>query len=500
MFNQEREAGILLHITSLPSKYGIGTLGKEAYEFIDFMKRSGLRVWQILPLGPTSYGDSPYQSVSAFAVNYYLIDLDLLRRDGLLKEDDYINVDFGDYPLRVNYEKLFNNRINVLKIAFKNYDKSNKDFVDFCKKPDYIDFGVFMALKELHNYGPWRSWDAKYVKYSKEVEKEVLDKYKEKVQFWIFTQFIFMKQWKKLKDYAHKNNVEIMGDIPLYVGEDSVEFWKTPELFLTDENHNPTVVAGCPPDCFTEDGQLWGNPCYNWDYSKQTNYEWWNKRIASTFGLVDILRIDHFRGFDQFYTIPYGMKNARIGKWVDGPKFDLFKDKLDLCIVAEDLGFLTPSVYELMKQVGYPGMKIIQFAFDGSPDNEHKPSTYKNSNCVVYTGTHDNLTNVEYIDSLDEEQKRTYIADLIKECEALNVPVDMTSNKSLNKTVIELAYASKANTVIIPIQDLLCLPKGYRMNAPSTVSTDNWSYRITKSDLSEELSLYIKGLVNKYNR
>lgn len=499
MFNKEREAGVLLHITSLPSKYGIGTLGKEAYNFIDFLKDAKQKVWQILPLGPTSYGDSPYQSVSAFAVNYYLIDLDMLKDDGLLKEEDYKDVIFGYDPLRVDYSLLFNTRIDILKKAYRNFDKSNKEFKKFKQIPEYVDFGVFMALKEIHNYASWHNWDEQYRNYSKEVYANVLKKFRRKINFWIFTQFKFIEQWNKLRKYANKNGVQIMGDIPLYVGEDSLEFWKTPELFMIDENHNPSVVAGCPPDAFSEDGQLWGNPCYNWDYSKKTNYEWWNKRISKCFELVDILRIDHFRGFDEFYTIPRGMTNARIGEWVAGPKFDLFKDKLDLNIVAEDLGFLTPSVYELMRQVGFPGMKIIQFAFDGSKDNEHKPSNF-NPNCIVYTGTHDNFPNVQYIEDLSEASLGTYLNDLRNECLPFGIEVKDGNAVEINETVIELAYASKANTVIIPLQDLLGQGRGFRMNAPSTVSTDNWSYRIKKDYLSIELKNRLANLVTKYNR
>ena len=502
MFNKTRESGILLHITSLPSKYGVGTIGKEAYSFIKWMKKSGLKIWQILPLGPTSYGDSPYQSVSAMAVNYYLIDLDMLKDEGLLELKDYKNVDFGNDPLRVNYEKLFNNRILVLKKAFSRLDKEDSDFVEFCKDEDFLDFGVFMTIKAMHNYNAWTEWPEEYKVYSKKVFNKVIKQFSDDVKFWQFTQYMFIKQWKALKAFANENGVEIMGDIPLYIGGDSVELWKNPKLFITDENNQPKLVAGCPPDCFTEFGQLWGNPVYDWQYSKKTKYKWWNKRIFKTFDLVDILRIDHFRGLDRWYAIEAGRPDARIGEWMDGPKFDLFKDKTDLCIVAEDLGFIDEGVRILMKQTGYPGMKILEFAFDGHEDNEHKP-TNTTPNYVVYTGTHDNMPLRQYIDDLDGHSRWVFGEDMKKQCDALNVSYndeELSTSVGLTRKAIELAFASVANTAIIPMQDFLTLGGDTRMNLPSTVSTNNWSYRITKEDLSKELSTFIKSLVKNYKR
>ncbi|MGM9857683.1 MAG: 4-alpha-glucanotransferase [Bacilli bacterium] len=502
MFNKNREAGIFLHITSLPSKYGIGTVGKKAYSFIRWMKKAGLKIWQILPLGPTSYGDSPYQSVSAMAVNYYLIDLDMLKDEGLLEEKDYKNVDFGKNPKRVNYEKLFNNRITVLKKAFSRFNKKDKDFVEFCKNEDYLDFGVFMTIKAMNNYNAWTEWPDEYKNYSPAVVEKVLSKYGNEVKFWQFTQFKFLEQWKALKDFANSNGIEIMGDIPLYIGGDSVELWKYPELFITDENHRPTLVAGCPPDCFTESGQLWGNPVYDWDYSKKTNYAWWNKRIYNTFNLVDILRIDHFRGLDRWYAIENGRPDAKIGEWKDGPKFDLFKDKTDLCIVAEDLGFIDEGVRILMRQTGYPGMKILEFAFDGHEDNEHKP-TNTTPNYVVYTGTHDNMPLRQYIDDLNDHERWVFVEDIKKQCQSVNVPYteeELSTSVGLTNKAVELAFASVANTAIIPLQDFLALGGDSRMNLPSTVSTANWSYRLKRGDTSLDLAKRIKNLVKTYHR
>lgn len=499
MKEKERKAGLLLHISSLPSKYGVGTLGEEAYHFVDWLKKAKLKIWQVLPIVPTNYGDSPYQSVSSTALNYYFIDFDILREKGLLKLSDYKDVKLGYEDNKVDYSLLFNGKIEILYKAFLNFDSNNKDFLDFVAKGEYKDFAVFMTIKKIHNYISWDKWDKTYQNYSKELEEGIINDYYKEYLFWVWTQYEFLDEWNKLHKYANDNGIEIMGDMPLYIAYDSVEVWMHPEMFLLDQNKVPTLVAGCPPDAFTEDGQLWGNPIYNWQYMKDNGYKWWNERISKAFVLYDILRIDHFRGFDRYYAIPYGHVNARKGSWLDGPKFDLFKDKLDLNIVAEDLGTIDEGVRTLMKQVGYPGMKIIEFAFDGHSDNEHKPSNYTN-NYIVYTGTHDNMPLYQYILDLKEEELEIYYKDLEKECELLNVKYLGEEPHKLVECVIELAYASKADTCIIPMQDLLCQDGKSRMNLPSTVSTDNWSYRILKENLSDELALRLASLVTKYRR
>lgn len=497
--NFKRSAGILLHVTSLPSPHGVGTLGATAYEFIDWMEKAELSIWQVLPLVPTNYGDSPYQSVSSTALNYYLIDFDILHKKGLLKKKDYETRKFCDYVGKVNYSLLFTEKTKVLRLAFDKLDKKIPEFVSFVNQGDYKDFAVFMTIKAMHEYQPWNLWNKKYQTYSKELEDEIITEHKEDYLFWIWTQYEFLDEWNNLHRYARSKGIEIMGDMPLYVAYDSVEVWKHPELFILTEEKEPKLVAGCPPDCFTEDGQLWGNPVYDWDYMKKTNYAWWNERISKAFDLYDVLRIDHFRGFAQFYAIPYGMPNAKIGEWMDGPKFNLFKDKLNYKIVAEDLGFIDEEVRTLLKQTQYPGMKILEFAFDGSKDNEHKPSNYK-ENYVVYTGTHDNMPLYQYILDLNSDNLDTFLLDLQEECKKLNVELKSNSYEAITDSVVELAFASIANTCIIPVQDLLALDESSRMNLPATVSTKNWSYRVTKNQLTDKLADRIKNYVVKYNR
>lgn len=495
----KRNAGVLLHITSLPSPHGVGTLGAAAYEFVDWMEKARLGIWQVLPLVPTNYGDSPYQSVSSTALNYYMIDFDILHQKGLLKKKDYESRTFFEYASRVDYSLLFTEKTKVLRLAFEKFDKKDPQFLAFEEKGEYKDFAVFMTIKALHDYQAWNLWEEEYRAYSVQLEERILKEHKEDYLFWVWTQYEFLEEWNALHAYAKEKNIEIMGDMPLYVAYDSVEVWKHPELFVLTEDHQPKLVAGCPPDCFTEDGQLWGNPIYDWKYMKQTKYAWWNERIRRAFELVDILRIDHFRGFAQYYAIPYGRVNARIGEWQDGPKMELFKDKTNMRIVAEDLGFIDDSVRDLLKQTTYPGMKILEFAFDGSKDNEHKPSNYK-ENYVVYTGTHDNMPLYQYILDLDPDALNTFLVELKQECKKLNVEVKDSSYEAVTETVVELAFASIANTCIIPFQDLLAQDESSRMNLPSTVSTKNWSYRILKNQLADRLALRIKGYVEKYNR
>ncbi|MDE7263378.1 MAG: 4-alpha-glucanotransferase [Anaeroplasmataceae bacterium] len=497
--NFKRNAGVLLHITSLPSAYGVGTLGDVAFGFVDWMEKAGLKIWQVLPLVPTNFGDSPYQSVSSTALNYYFIDFDILHKKGLLKKKDYETRKFSEYVNRVNYSLLFTEKTKVLRLAFEKFNKKDPSFVLFEQKGDYRDFALFMTLKAMHEYRPWNLWEKEYQNYSEELEKHILAEYKNDYLFWVWTQYEFLEEWNALHTYAKVKGIEIMGDMPLYVAYDSVEVWKHPEMFILTENKEPKLVAGCPPDFFTEDGQLWGNPVYDWDYLKSTNYAWWNMRIQRAFELFDILRIDHFRGFAQFYAIPAGLPNARIGQWMDGPKFDLFKDKTDFRIVAEDLGFIDEEVRTLLKQTTYPGMKIIEFAFDGSKDNEHKPSNYT-ENYIVYTGTHDNMPLYQYILDLNSQGLEVFLEDLKKECKALGVEVKDSSYEAITESVVELAFASKANTCIIPFQDFLAQDGSSRMNLPSTVSTKNWSYRISKNQISDRLATRIKDYVLLYNR
>jgi len=499
-----RSSGVLMHISSLPNFYGIGSLGKEAYKFIDFLNAAKVTLWQILPLNLTSYGDSPYQSVSNYGYNYYFIDLDLLKDKGLLKAEDYQNIDFGNNEERINYKKIFDNRVLVLKKAFKNFQR-DKDFYNFLKSNENSrDFAFFMVLKELNNYKCWAEWDEKYSHYSKELEEEIISKYKDLFEFYIWTQYEFLKEYFDLKKYANSKNVKIMGDIPIYLAYDSVECYKYPQMFQFDKNHKPTRVAGCPPDCFSEDGQLWGNPLYNWDYLKRTNYKWWNGRINNALKLYDLVRIDHFRGFSAYFSIPYGDKTARNGSWVKGPGFDLFKDKLDLPIVAEDLGFMDEDFINLMKLVKYPGMKIITQGLMNQNENDSwRPRNY-DEHYFSYTSTHDSETTRQYIDELSSTNKQIFINVLSSECAFFNIDFNENlSNYDLTYKIIELNYATNSIVAMTPIQDLLSIGKEGRMNLPSTLSTNNWSYRLDKNlfeNRKDELIKFLSNLVSKYHR
>lgn len=496
MKRKNRENGILLPISSLPSNYGIGSLGKEAFSFIDFLSECSVDIWQMLPLNVTSYGDSPYQSPSSTGLNYYFIDLDILIQKGLLEEKEVESVQFYETEKRVNYGLLFNHRVNILKLAFSRF-KKDEEFINFEKSNKYKDFAFFMTMKELHSFAPWYDWKEK--DYSKALEEKIIHENNDLYLFYIWTQYEFLNEYKALKEYANKKGIKIMGDMPLYLALDSVEAYKYPELFKFDENHNPTIVAGCPPDYFNEDGQLWGNPIYDWEYMKKTNYEWWNDRIRSNLELFDILRIDHFRGIAAYYTIPYGNKNARIGEWVKGPGFDLFEGKENLPIIAEDLGFIDDMVRELLSKTGYPGMKVLEFAFDGSDENEHKPSQAK-YNYVCYTGTHDNDTIKGYLDSLSEHDLLTFKKDLKKQCDLFAVDYLDNTKKDITRTVDDLCYASPCRLAILPFSDVLALGSEARLNVPAILSDKNWTFRYQREDFNDEVKDYLMKSIKKYNR
>lgn len=495
-----RQFGILMPVSSLPSEEGIGTLGKGAYKFIDYLRSCKAAIWQVLPLNPTNYGDSPYQSCSANALNYYFIDLGLLMRDGLIRDGD-ADLDGlrGDDPRRVDYGRQFYYKVRLLKLAFTRFERT-EEFLAFVKKGDYADFAVFMALKEKFGHKSFVEWDAPYRVYDEGVINNFIEENRDEVLFWHFTQFIFLKQWNDVKNYAHSKGIEIMGDIPLYVAYDSVEMWKYGNaMFKVDESRAPYVVAGCPPDAFTDDGQLWGNPIYDWDKMRGDGYRWWHKRIDDCFALYDILRIDHFRGFDSYYAIPAGESTARYGHWEDGPKEELFGRHLSQKIVAEDLGLIDDGVRRLMKNVGYPGMKVLMFAFDGNRDNEHKPSNYT-KNFVCYTGTHDNIPLKAYIEELDEWNGERFLRDLDAECRTAGISPRLNGLENICRTVIRLAFVSRADTVIIPMWDILAMGAEARINLPSTVSPKNWSWRFTDEDLTKKSSAFLRYNVKKSGR
>ena len=494
-----RRSGLLMPISALPGKYGIGTLGKGAYNFVNWLKKTGMKVWQILPLLPTNYGDSPYQACDSGALNPYFIDFDLLREEGLLKLSDYANIDWGDCEQRVDYGKLFLYKADVLKKAFDRFDKSDKGWKEFLKQGRYLDFGTFMALKCKHGHVAWTDW-GEYSLYDQNRVETFVRENQTEVEFWQFTQFLFLKQWNKLKDYANSNGIEIMGDMPIYVAFDSVETWKYGrDLFLLDGNGNPALVAGVPPDAFSDEGQLWGNPVYNWEKMREGGYVWWKNRINRAFELFDIVRIDHFRGFDRFYAIPASSNTAKVGEWMPGPSAELFEDMKELNIVAEDLGVIDDGVIEMMRKTGYPGMKVMEFAFDGNPWNEHKPSNYV-ENCIAYTGTHDNQPLCGYIDGLEGYYREAFDRDLQSECERANVEYRGEDSAQKCHTALELLFSSKAFMVIVPMQDVLALGDYSRMNFPSTISPENWSYRFKKSDFSAKTAKWLESLVIKNGR
>ena len=491
-----RRNGILLPITSLPSKYGIGSFSKEAYDFIDILEEAGQKIWQILPLGPTGYGDSPYQSFSTFAGNPYFIDLEQLIEEGLLTEEECESCDWGNNIEYIDYEKIYLSRFKILKKAYNRSNINNSQkFLDYCEKNKWWldDYALYMSIKDSLGGKSWLEWDEKL----KSRDEETLCKYKamleEDIIFYKYIQYLFSMQWGKLKSYANEKGISIVGDIPIYVALDSADTWSNQKLFQLDEQKNPIAVAGCPPDSFSEDGQLWGNPLYDWQYHKSTDYKWWINRIKYSFDLYDIVRIDHFRGFDEYFSIPYGDKTAVGGTWKKGPGIELFKflnDELgDVEIIAEDLGFLTDTVIKLLKDTGYPGMKILQFAFDSREESDYLPHNY-DRNCVVYTGTHDNNTIVGWFDDINEHDKKMCI-DYIND--------QSIDNRFINWDMICLAMRSVADTCIIPVQDVLGLDKSARINTPSTLG-NNWKWRMTEGCFSEELIKKLRRLTKLYGR
>lgn len=486
-----RRSGILLPISSLSSKYGIGSFSKEAFEFVDFLEKSKQKLWQILPLGPTGYGDSPYQAFSTFAGNPYFIDLEALIEEELLTEEECRVLD-GD-QIRIDYAKQFSCRYTLLRQAYKRVKDIDENEKKFRKENSFWleDYALYMAIKNSKGGKSWIDWDGDLKLRKEEALNYCRHHLKEEIEFYQFQQYYFYKQWIKLKKYANEKGIKVIGDIPIYVSLDSADAWAHPELFLLDELKTPKLVSGCPPDAFSPTGQLWGNPIYDWEYHKQTGYDWWKKRMHYCFLLYDIVRIDHFRGFDEYYTIPYGSENAMTGKWEKGPGMDFFdhmkKELGKREIIAEDLGFLTDSVIELLKNTGYPGMKVLQFAFDSREESDYYPHNYS-KNCVVYTGTHDNDTTTNWFKELDEEDKHLAIEYL-----------DLKNDKDICDVMIHTAFSSVADTCIIPMQDYLEVGEEGRINKPSTLG-DNWTWRLKGEECTDQLAKRISDLVRIYQR
>lgn len=494
---KQRQSGVLMHISSLPGKYGIGSFGQSAYDFVDFLVRTKQRYWQILPLGATSYGDSPYQSFSAFAGNTHFIDFDLLIQEGLLEEADFEGVDFGQNPEAVDYEKLFYNRRPLLEKAVANFMAKgyNPEYQQFLvDSASWLDtFAEYMAIKEHFGQKSWLDWpdDAAKVR-----EPRALAEYRENlapaVNYHRVTQYFFFKQWLALKSYANENHIEIVGDMPIYVAADSSEMWSQPRYFKTDEAGRPSWIAGVPPDAFTAEGQLWGNPIYDWDAMKADNYSWWIKRLQESFKVYDVVRIDHFRGFESYWEVPAGAENAIGGRWVKGPDYDLFKtvkEELgDLNIIAEDLGYMTQEVYDFREKTGFPGMKILEFAFDPHGDSQDMPHYAKN-NSVMYTGTHDNDTVVGWYENEADEETRRFMELYTNKREDESVPAAM----------LRTVYSSVSFMAIATMQDLLGLGSQARMNTPSTLG-QNWVWRMTETQLNQEVEDLLTYLTVTYRR
>ena len=488
-----RTCGILMPVFSLPSNYGIGTFGKEAYRFVDFLKKAGQSHWQILPLNPTNYGDSPYQSFSAYAGNPYFIDLDILIEQGLLTADEVSACDFGDDLFKIDYGKLYQNRIPLLKKAFARFNPDS-EYKIFCLDNDFWleEYALFMAIKNTHNDTSWAQWEEELRLRKPEAIAKAKEKYADVISFYKFIQFLFWRQWKALKKYANSQGISIIGDIPIYVALDSADVWSEPSQFLLDENMKPKNVAGVPPDSFTEDGQLWGNPLYNWEKMKREDYDWWKHRLGFALNTYDIVRIDHFRGFESFFSIPYGDKTAKNGKWVKGPGIELFKSLKkefgnDMPIIAEDLGYLTPEVLSLLKESGFPGMKVLQFAFDTREESDYLPHNF-NKNSVVYTGTHDNDTIIGWTHTAngeDVEMARKYL--------------HVDPAEGFNWAMMRAALMSVADTCVLMMQDFMGLDSEARINTPSTVG-GNWLWRIDGSCINDWLAGIIYDNVALYGR
>lgn len=489
-----RSSGILMHISSLPSPYGIGTLGEEAYRFVDFLKKARQSYWQILPINQTSYGDSPYQSFSGFAGNPYFIDLDMLCEEGLLTKEQCNSYDWGDDIHNIEYGTLYKNRYQLLRAVFSCFmEKMPADFSSFCEEQkDWLsDYALFMALKDAHNGIEWQKWEEDLKKRNPETIQAAEETYKEDIAFWKMTQYLFFQQWNRLKAYANENGIQMIGDVPIYVASDSADVWVNPTQFYLDEELNMIDVAGCPPDAFTEDGQLWGNPLFSWETMKKDDYAWWTKRIAYVSKLYDVVRIDHFRGFESYYAIPAKEKTAKNGEWRKGPGMELFhrlKEKLgEINIIVEDLGFLTDEVHALVKDSGYPGMKVIQFAFDSREDGDYLPHNYE-KHCVVYTGTHDNDTILGWMNTAPKESvqfAREYL--------------NLREEDALNWGMMRAVWSSVGDMAIVTMQDLLDLGSEARMNVPSTLGC-NWKWRAEKGQITDELAEKIAKYMVLYAR
>lgn len=487
-----RASGILMPISALPGPYGIGGLGAQAFAFVDFLKKAGQRYWQILPIGPTGYGDSPYQSFSAFAANPYFIDLALLHADGLLTAGELAAACHDDDACAIQYGRLFETRFATLRHAVSRFDANTDAFRAFCEAEGYWleNYALFMALKEEQGMVSFALWPEALRRRDASAMFAARERLAPRTHFWRVVQYLFFVQWKKLKAYANENGVAIIGDIPIYVSPDSAELWAEGELFQTGPDGLPAEVAGCPPDAFSADGQLWGNPLYAWEYHQSTGYAWWLRRMRHAASVYDIVRIDHFRGFESYYAIPATQPTAVHGTWRKGPGEDFVRAMQaglpGIRIIAEDLGYLTDAVRSLLAMSGYPGMKVLQFAFDSREESDYLPHNYI-TNSVVYTGTHDNTTTEDWQLSAPQD-------DVAFARRYLDAPAG-----SLTPRFVRAALASVADTAIIPIADWFSLGKFARINTPSTVG-GNWVWRAAQSAFSDAIAAEIRAKTRLYGR
>jgi len=488
-FGFVHKSGIIMPVFSLPSRYGIGSFGKSAYDFVDFLEATGQTCWQVLPLNPTSYGDSPYQSPASAAGNPYFIDLKMLARRRLLTKEELASQQID--AKRVDYGHLFNTRYDVLRLAFSRF-KPSAAYKKFVKENEkwLTDYALFMALKVHYNFCCWTDWAPEHRDHKQAME--CVEQFEAEMDFWRWCQFEFFSQWKKLADYAHEKGIQIIGDMPIYVAHDSVDVWAAPEQFLLDENFHPTVVAGCPPDGFSPDGQLWGNPIYNWKRMEKEGFRWWLDRVGAVFDLYDILRIDHFRGFAGYYNIPYGESTAKNGKWDSAPGSALFSAINETFpnakIIAEDLGFITEDVRELLEETGFPGMKMLHFAFYDR-NSENLPKMYESDNCVVYSASHDSDCSFTWCKNLAGGARRRFN----REC-----PRHRGQHRVYD--LIEFAFESRANLAMVPLQDYLLLSNEQgRMNEPAT-AVGNWTWRVSPRYNTRKLRKQILELTERTNR
>lgn len=489
----ERSSGILMPMSALPSRYGIGTMGKEAYRFIDFLKAAGQKYWQLLPLGPTGYGDSPYSSFSSFAGNPYYIDLDMLAEDGLLKESELNSVNWGNNPDSIDYGKLYRHRLNILRLAYKNGFTRYEDEVRLflADNPWLDDYALFMALKAHFEMKPWTDWEEEIRLRKPDSIKKYSEALSYEIDFYRFTQFLFFRQWNQLRNYAKEHGICFIGDIPIYVALDSADVWSEPQYFKLDSMCQPTVVAGCPPDAFNDDGQRWGNPIYRWDLIASDGFAWWKRRLNGIKELFDVVRIDHFRGIESYWEIPASDNTARYGRWIPGPGIDfvtMLKECYpDIQFIAEDLGYLNEKVKRLVNDSGFPGMKVLEFAFDGHGDSCYLPYLCV-ENSVCYPGTHDNDTVIGWLSGLSETSKKYAGAYM-----------NITEIEGWCWGIIRTGMSTASKLFVVQMQDVLELGGECRTNYPGTVS-GNWCWRMLPDALSDALAIKLKYYTKLYNR